>query len=164
MSDNAGKLFQARKFRGTVHGMITHLEAQMSKQEDKPKSRIATLWGFRPTWIGSFISTQTSTNVTSTSLNWWTTKTKQLWSGKQAVLDDYDDRMNGIMDHLIQLGYAKPLPTVVALLMRLEMVAEPSHFLHRRLDHMESTLKSANLTFESLTPGLTLDTCLMQQL
>ena len=37
MSDNARKLSQARKFRGTMHGMITHLEVQVSKLEEKPE-------------------------------------------------------------------------------------------------------------------------------
>ena len=37
MSDNARKLSQARKFRGTVYGMITCLKAQISKLEEKPE-------------------------------------------------------------------------------------------------------------------------------
>ena len=37
MSDNARKLSQARKFRGIVCGMITHLEAPVSKLEEKPE-------------------------------------------------------------------------------------------------------------------------------
>ena len=37
MSDNTGKLSQAQKFRGTVGRMITRLEAQISKLEDKPE-------------------------------------------------------------------------------------------------------------------------------
>ena len=37
MSDNAGKLSSLRKFRGTARAMITCLEAQFSKLEDKPE-------------------------------------------------------------------------------------------------------------------------------
>ena len=37
MSDNAGKLSSARKFRGIARAMITRLEAQIPKLEDKPK-------------------------------------------------------------------------------------------------------------------------------
>ena len=37
MSDHTRKLFSARKFRGTVRGMITRLEAQISKLEAKPE-------------------------------------------------------------------------------------------------------------------------------
>ena len=37
MSDKARKLSQARKFRETVNGMITRLEAQISKLEDEPE-------------------------------------------------------------------------------------------------------------------------------
>ena len=37
MSDNAGKLSQARMFRVTVRRMITRLEAQISKLENKHK-------------------------------------------------------------------------------------------------------------------------------
>ena len=34
-SDNAAELSQARKFRGRVKGMITRLDMQISKLEDK---------------------------------------------------------------------------------------------------------------------------------
>ena len=37
MSDNAGKLSQAWMFKGTVREMITRLELQISKIEDKPE-------------------------------------------------------------------------------------------------------------------------------
>ena len=65
---------------------------------------------------------------------------------EQTVLNDHDDRMNEIMDRITQLNHT--------------MAAEPSQFLRRRLNHMESTLTSINLTFGFLTPGPTLDTSL----
>ena len=37
MSDNTRKLSSARKFRVTVRGMITRLEAQISKLKAKPE-------------------------------------------------------------------------------------------------------------------------------
>ena len=37
MLHNAGKLFLARKFRGVAPVMITRLEAQISKLENKPE-------------------------------------------------------------------------------------------------------------------------------
>ena len=36
-SNNAGKLSLARKFQGIAHAMINHLEAQISKLENKPE-------------------------------------------------------------------------------------------------------------------------------
>ena len=42
MSDNAGKLSQARKFRRTVCEMLTRLEGQISKLENKSKITYST--------------------------------------------------------------------------------------------------------------------------
>ena len=78
MSDNAGKLSQTRKFRGTVHGMITHLEAQISKLEDKPE--ITSSESVRiQAHTQRFISVDSDfKHTTSTSLNWSTKKMKKL--------------------------------------------------------------------------------------
>ena len=64
-------------------------------------------------------------------------------------MHDQDERMNEIMDRLTQLGHAKSSPTVQAP--SLETAAEHSRFLRGRLDHMESTLRSIDLTVELLT-------------
>ena len=71
-----------------------------------------------------------------------------------------------MMDCLIRLGLTKPSPTVMALLMGLETAAEPSQLshVHRRLRHLQSSLRSINLTVEPLTPGPDQDACLMWQL
>ena len=48
--------------------------------------------------------------------------------------------------------------------MGLESAVEPSRLLHRRLNRMESCLRSINLTNELLTPRPDLDACLVRQL
>ena len=68
------------------------------------------------------------------------------------------------MDCLIQLGHTKPSPMVVAPTMGPETPAEPSRLLHRRMCHLESSLKSINLTAEPLTPEPDLDAWLVRQL
>ena len=68
------------------------------------------------------------------------------------------------MDSLTQLGHTKSSPTIVAPPMGLATAAEPSWLLHRRLDHVENTLRSINSTIESLTPGPDPDICPMRQL
>ena len=83
---------------------------------------------------------------------------------EEAQLDEHEDKTANMIDRLIWLSHTKPLPTVVALPMSLETGVEPSRFLRRRLDHMEITLRSINLTVESLTSGPDLDTCLVWQL
>ena len=60
---------------------------------------------------------------------------------EQAVLDDHEDKTANMMDGQIQLHHIKPSLTVAAPPMSLETAAEPSRFLRRRLDHMESTLR-----------------------
>ena len=81
-----------------------------------------------------------------------------------AILDNHDIRINEIMDRLNQLGHTKSSPTVTAPPMSLETAAEPSQLLHRRLNHVESILRSINSTFESLTLGPNLATCLVRHL
>ena len=83
---------------------------------------------------------------------------------EQAQLDDHEDKRANMMDRLIRLSHTKPSPTVLAPPVVLETSAEPSWLLHRRLNHMESTLRSINLTVESLTPGPDPDICLVWQL
>ena len=83
---------------------------------------------------------------------------------EQALLDDHEDRMTNIMDRLIQLSHAKPSPTVMAPPISLEMAAEPSRLLHRRLHHLESSLRSINETVKPLAPGPDVNGCLVQQL
>ena len=74
MLDNAGKLSQAQKFGGTVHGMITRSEVQISKLEDKPE-----ITSSDSVWIQAHNErTQTLKLITSTSSDWSTKTTKIL--------------------------------------------------------------------------------------
>ena len=47
--------------------------------------------------------------------------------------------------------------------MSLEAAAEPSRLSRRRLQRLESSLRSVKATIETLTPGPDLDACLVQQ-
>ena len=76
MSDNAGKLSQARKFRRTLCGMITRLEVQISKLEDKPEIMSTDSMRIQ-SHMERFISMDFDLK-TQTSLNWSTKKMKNL--------------------------------------------------------------------------------------
>ena len=98
MSDNARKLSSARKSRGTVCGMITCLEAQISKLEAKPEItysdplRIQTHterfifqdYDFK-THHFHIIKVVDEENV-------------ETLKREQAISNDHEDRMNEIMD------------------------------------------------------------------
>ena len=164
MSGNTGKLSQARSFRGTVRGMITCLEAPISKLEDKPEITAS-----------DYVRIQAHTErIISLDTDFKThhfhvielvdEDDEDTLKQEQAILDDHEDRMNEIMDHLTQLSHSKSSPTIVAPSMGLETKAEPSRLLRRRLNHMESTLRSINSTIETLTSGPGLDACLVQHI
>ena len=162
MLDNAGKLSQARKFRGTVRGMITRLETQISKQEDKPEITSSDSVRIQPhnERIISLDSDFKTHHFRIIGLV--DEEDEETLKRKQAILDEHEDRMNEIMDHLNQLSHSKSSPTTMARLIGLETAAEPSRLLRRRLNHMESTLRSINSIVKSLTSGPDLDACLVQ--
>ena len=147
-----------------MRGMITPLEAQVSKLEEKPEITssdsvriqahtekfISLDWDFKTHHfhVIGLVDEEDEEN-----LKW-----------NQAILEDHEERMNEIMNRLTQLSHSKSSPTVATPPMGLESAVEPSRFLRRRLDYMESTLRSINLSVESLTPRPDLDICLVQQL
>ena len=148
MSDYAGKLSQARKFRGIMRGMITHLETQISKMEIKSEithSDSVIIQG-QTEKLKSLDSDFKRHHYTMIELV--DEEDLETLDQEQAVLDDHDNKIANMMDRLIRLSHTKPSLTIAALPMSLETSAEPSQFLRRRLDHMESTLRSMNLTVE----------------
>ena len=165
MSDNAGKLSSVRKFKGIVHTMVTRLEAQISKLEEKPEI----------TASGSMMIQAHTERFNSLDSDF--KKHHQLHiielvdeehletlEREQALLDDHEGKMNDIMDRLIWLGHTKPSLSVVAPPISLEVATESSRLLYRSLRHLESSLRSVNEVFKPLAPGPDLDDCLVQQL
>ena len=80
---------------------------------------------------------------------------------KQAIFDEHEDRIDELGDRLQQLILRDESAKgeLTAPLKGLETSTEPSRLLRRRLNHIESTLRSVNSTVESLTSGPDLDTC-----
>ena len=68
------------------------------------------------------------------------------------------------MDHLTQLSHRKSSPTVTAPSTGLQSAAEPSRLSRRRLQRLESSLRSVQATVDPLTPGPDPDACLVQEL
>ena len=77
---------------------------------------------------------------------------------EQAVLDDHDDKVLLLTERLQRLvgGTGAVIPP--------RSTKDPSQLLCRRLCDLESSLRSINLTVESLTSGPDLDACLVQHL
>ena len=164
MSDNARKLSSARKFRGTVCGMITCLEAQISKLEAKPKITYSDSVRIHAHTERS-VSLDSDFKTNHFHISGLVDKEhEETLKREQAVLDDQEDRMNEIMDCLTQLSHSKSSPTVVAPPMGLETAAEPSRLSRQRLQRLESSLRSVKVTVEPLTSGPDLDACLIQHL
>ena len=133
--------------------MITRLEVQISKLEDKPEITHTDSVRIQA-HMERFISLDSDFKKHHFYIiELVGEEDKETLEREQALLDDPDDRMNDIMDCLTQLGHTKPSPIVVAPLIGLENAAEPSRLLRRRLNHMDSSLRSINLTVEPLTPG-----------
>ena len=123
--------------------MITRLEALVSKLEDKPEVTSSDSVRIQA-HMEKFISLDSDFKTHYFHIIGLVDEDdEETLKRVQAILDDHEDRMNEIMDCLTQLSHSKSLPTVVAPPMGLETAAEPSRLLHRRLNHMESTLSSA---------------------
>ena len=94
MSDNAGKLYQAGKLSGTVHGMITRLEAQISKLEDKPENTYGDSVGIqahmeRFIFLDSDFKTHHFHIIEMVD-----EEDEETLKWEQATLDNHHDRMN----------------------------------------------------------------------
>ena len=155
--NNAGKLSQARKFRGTVRGVITLLEMQITKLEDKPEITSSGCVRIQA-HTERIISLDTDFKKYHFHLIGLVDEfDEDALTQEQAMVDDHDDRINDIMNRLTQLSHYKSSPTVAAPSTGLESAAEPTRFLCRRLNYMETTLRTINSIIESLTPGPDLD-------
>ena len=105
MSDNAGKLSQASKFRRSVHGMITLLELQISKVENKPEITYSDSVRIQA-HTERFISQDSDFKKDHFHIiELVNEEVKETLEWEQALFDDHEDRINDIMDCLTQLGH-----------------------------------------------------------
>ena len=94
MSDNAGKLSQERKFRETVQGMITRLQVQISKLEDKPEIMYSNSVKIQA-HTERFISLDSNFKKYHFHIiELVIEKDEETLGWEQAVLDVHEDRMN----------------------------------------------------------------------
>ena len=101
MSDNTRKLSQARKFRGTVHRMITRLEVQVSKLEEK--AEITSSDSVRiQAHTEKFISLDSG--FKTHHFHVVRLVDEETLKREQAILDEHEDRMSEIIDRLTQLS------------------------------------------------------------
>ena len=82
---------------------------------------------------------------------------KEIFGEEQVVLDDNDDKVffltetfQCLMGDTEAASERKP-------------VTKHSQLFHRRLHHLESSLRAANTPTKPLAPGLDLDNCLIRQ-
>ena len=145
--------------------MITRLDMQISKLEDKPEITASDSVRIQA-HTERIISLDTDFKKHHFHVIGLVDESDgDTLAQEQAILDDHEDKINDIMTRLAQLSHSKPSPTVEAPSTGLEPTkAEPTRLLLRRLKHMESTLRSINSTVEPLTSGPDLDACLVRQL
>ena len=104
MSDNAGKLSSARKFRGIARAMITHLEVQISNLEEKPEimhsdSVIIEAHTERLISMDSDFKKHHFTIIELVD------EDQETLEWEQALLDHHEDKMTNMMDRLIWRPY-----------------------------------------------------------
>ena len=141
MSDNAKKLSQARKFRGTVRGIITHLEVQISKLKAKPEITYSDSVRIQA-HMERFISLDSDFKTQHFRIIELVDEDVETLKWERAILADHEDRMKEIMDRLTKLSNSKSSPTVTVPPMSLKAAAEPSRLSLQRLQCLESILRS----------------------
>ena len=126
MLNNARKLSQARKFRGTMRERITHLEVQVSKLEEKAEITSSNSMRIQA-HMEKFISLESDFKTYHFHIiALIDEENEDILIREQAILDHHEDRMNEIMDRLTQLRHGKSSPTVMAPPMGLVAAVEPS--------------------------------------